>query len=294
MRIPPPLRQSVLLAAKPLVLGNGPFIDIPKFVPIGHPSHLLNITIPSAGRLNIRHGYVVAVDGNLDGAMTTATNIQGLEYHVIQPFSPLLVLVAGNAANYALLENTPSEKWTVVNLHNIIAWSGYNLDLRPVHILEKCHSYQTSGEGTVVINSDQGALFNLDVGEGEELIVNPSSVVATTTEIRFVGLQRPPRDHKLITQWLPAVPRTGIIGTLGTKWDQFKQQVVTHDVAQKWQEVRSHIKNINQWVRINLVNKIWRQPVYARIRGPAQVLVNNVSLSPSKNFTSRELDQAWR
>ncbi|CAN3359852.1 hypothetical protein DICA3_D07074 [Diutina catenulata] len=279
----------VQVARKPLASGNGPFVELPTFTTLGSPSNLLNITVPSSGCLNIRDGYLVGIDGDLDGIMTTETVHNGLKYHAVQPFNPISVLVAAKAANYAILNNSPVTKWTILNHQNIIAWSGHNLDLNPKHVTSKLVSFQAIGEGKVVVNGTNQRLFDVVVEDGERMLVNSNAVVATTTNLNFVGIRRPrmtwpslPRLH------LPKLPNFGYFANLKMWWDEQKSKLQTSDAARVWHEISSACGRGWRWVQLQFLDRVWRTPIYAEITGPARVLVNNQSISSGRLFSNAE------
>lgn len=254
---------------------------------------MLNITIPASGCVNIRLGFVVGVDGDVNGIMSTATNHNGLEYHAVQPLTPVLVLIAGRSANYALLDNNVHDQWTVLNQRHIIAWSGLNLDLAPTRVLSKLASYQATGNGTLVVNCDEtGSLFNVEIKNGEEVMLNPNAVVATTTPVEYTALQKA-RIKFGWTSWLPQItlPRLGLIGLIGVKWDGIKDKIITKDIRLILNQALSYWHQCTKWVAHNIFRRIQRTPIYARVRGPAKLLLNTkLMMANGRLFTNSEID----
>ncbi|CAN3372551.1 hypothetical protein DIURU_004954 [Diutina rugosa] len=294
MRLSPRLwNQLVPIAQRPSVSGNGPFVELPRFKTVGEPSRMLNVTIPASGCVNIRSGFMIGVDGDVNGIMSTATNHNGLEYHAIQPLKSVSVLIAGRSANYALLDNTDNEQWTVLDQRHIIAWSGLNFDLIPTMVLSRLASYQGIGVGTLVVNCDEiGNLYNVEVRNGENFLINPNAIIATTTPIEYKVLKKA-RVQLDWSKWLPhiSLPRSGLFGTLGVRWDDIKEKIITKETRQFFGKLLICWHECKQWVSHKILRRIHETPIYAQVKGPAKLLLNTKSsVANRKMFTNSEID----
>lgn len=175
----------------PRATGNGPFAELPKFEAIGQPSSLLNVTLPASSRLNIRNGSIIAMNGNLNNLTTSLKNLSNfypLIYQEIKSVSPVSILISGSGTNFSILDiGSSTEKWTIANLKNVIAWSGYDLQLIPesrnlvrqgsLFKLDRFTGLHTAGKGKLVL-SGKNDLFDIELSEGEELMLEPSVLIA--------------------------------------------------------------------------------------------------------------------
>ncbi|CAH2353909.1 altered inheritance of mitochondria protein 24, mitochondrial [[Candida] railenensis] len=175
----------------PRATGNGPFAELPKFEAIGQPSSLLNVTLPASSRLNIRNGSIIAMNGNLNHLTTSLKNLSNfypLIYQEIKSVSPVSILISGSGTNFSILDiGSSSEKWIIANSKNVIAWSGYDLQLIPesrnlvrqgsLFRLDRFTGLHTAGKGKLVL-SGKNDLFDIELSEGEELMLEPSVLIA--------------------------------------------------------------------------------------------------------------------
>ncbi|ODV80637.1 uncharacterized protein CANTADRAFT_37599, partial [Suhomyces tanzawaensis NRRL Y-17324] len=173
---------SPAIIAKPTVTGNGPFVALPEFEPIGSPSHLLNVSLPSSSKLNIRSGSMVAIDGDLSKlASTTRWLTPHTDYEEVRTNAAVSLVINGNGENYSIIDiKDAREQWSILRDDSIVAWTGFSLKLTPTSIVRRENSFLSYGKGVIVVNSPT-QLLEITLKEGEEMVVNPDSLVATST-----------------------------------------------------------------------------------------------------------------
>ncbi|KAK6200189.1 uncharacterized protein RJT21DRAFT_114618 [Scheffersomyces amazonensis] len=305
--------NNISIAERPQFTGNGPFIELPEFNPIGSPSKLLNITLPQSSRLNIRHGSIVAINGDIGQLVSyTRSLTKFTTYQELHSQDSVSFIINGNNKNYTILNSESTTKpWTILNDENIIAWTGYNFQLEPIKVLEKFRSFQTSGKGTIVINGDN-ELFDINLNENESILLNPTSLIATDGKIQFkvINGENNTRIWNLLSSLkLPTftLPTTGLIGSINNSitgnYNQFKHAIVkqttSNDAVQwinkSWNQISSTINSAYHWIKLRLTGTIIKKkPIFVDIRGPARLIIsNNTVISNHRLFTKSEIQSIY-
>ncbi|RLV96178.1 Altered inheritance of mitochondria protein 24 mitochondrial [Spathaspora sp. JA1] len=273
--------------SKPLVTGNGPFIDLPKFTPIGNS--LLNISLPKHSTLNIRHhddsssSSLLAINGDIHDIVSTNTD----QYQQLKANNPVSLVI--NSNSYSIIDT--KEDWIILNDANLIAYTGYNFNITPISILNKFNSVKTKGNGTLVLNDN---LFNLELSSSEEILINPNALVATTSEIKYKILEKSNSSKK---SW--SLPKYGIFGSILNnrffdKINQYRTDITSKLTANNLtvytRPVILGIKKLIDWIQLYASTIIKRKPIYIKIKGPGKLLINNnPGVSNSQVFTRSEI-----
>lgn len=298
---------SGALSSRPKITGNGPFIELPKFEPIGSPSDLLLISMPQTSRVNVRDGALLAVNGNLEDIETTSN--QGF-----QEISAggALSLVIKNNGTYSLIENQNKDtKWLILKQLSIIAWSGYDLELQPKKVHDKWLSYESTGKGYIVLSGTE-ELVEFTLKDKEEIIVNPGSLVATNGDTSLISVQSiwGPSSHLLVLlkQYLPELPRfklptVGISGgivnsvksTLSKFWNTVTEPLRVVADSEIWQNSVKYSSAVYGWLKLNVYVRIAAKPMYLKLVGPGKVLVDAAQLLKSNSgyFSNHEILAAY-
>ena len=297
------LFQSIQLATKPQFTGAGPFIELPTFNALGKSSNLLNVTIPSSSYLSIKSGSLVAIDGDLDLLVSYSKSLpNSITYSEVYTQSPVSIILNGND-NYSVIDiEDKSERWLVLDATNVIAWSGYTLELEPISIVSKLSSLKSQGKGTLVLQgSDQ--LFNITVEEGEQMLINPNTLIATNSSVEFCSVKSPSILSTI--SWpkitFPKLSRSGILGVIPGYYDQFKhklaKQLAELGVSKSMDSVRSSVHQFMttvrsgwDYVKMNLFDLLSPKPIYVKVQGPCKLLIKNTPpMSNRKMFTKQEI-----
>lgn len=168
----------------PKVTGSGPFIDLPKFQPVGSSNAILNIQLPVSGLLNIRTTSIVALNGNVGDFETNIKYLcPGVWYQSVRLKSAASVLASGDCSHYLLLNVNPKENWFLKDVDNVFAWSGFDLCITPsMNEATNVVSLKCEGSGSLVVQSTQ-RIFEIQLEAGEKLLVNPNSLVCSSVPL---------------------------------------------------------------------------------------------------------------
>ncbi|VEU20655.1 DEKNAAC101590 [Brettanomyces naardenensis] len=91
----------------------------------------------------------------------------------------ILLSLNSQNANYSIIKTKDTGEQWIVKRDSLIAWSGNHLDISTTSRLSQVA--QIKGEGTVAVASP-GQISQIDLSEGESILLNPRSIVAYRTE----------------------------------------------------------------------------------------------------------------
>lgn len=176
-----------VLARKPTVTGLGPFAAVPTYVPLGRPSRLLNVALPTALVLNIVAGHLVALDGNLDSLTASRHKLDnGVQYDQVWALAPASLLVNGGHQYWVAWADN-SSVWRIVRDASLVCWSGHTLALTPA--ASASQKYTSAGRGVLVFKS-RHQMYEIQLAAGEEVAIYRRAVIASTAE-RIEGSHGP-------------------------------------------------------------------------------------------------------
>lgn len=277
--------------------GNGPFIELPTFKPLGNPSDLLNVTLPQSSKLNIRNGAIIGLNGDLKTLSSNPQILHKTEYQELLSNSSVSLLISGGMNNYSIIEiNNIDEKWTLLNDENIVAWTGYDLKLKPIEVLASRNSFQTEGKGIIVVNGDE-QLYDITLGSNEQIIINPSSLIGYNSAVSYTTLKGPWAQLLNLSNKirLPSIvrPYTKKVKTFFNL--QYSKLVLSIGIHDQMNTIATYWRTIKQFVSLNVINMLYSKPIYFRVSGPGRLLLdNNVQLPNRKTFTKKEINNILR
>ncbi|EGV61495.1 hypothetical protein PSN45_000169 [Yamadazyma tenuis] len=281
--------------------GNGPFIELPEFEPLGNPTNLLSVKMPQSSNLSIRHGSLIAMNGDLAGVSSVSRKLSdSFKFQVLQSESAVSLIVGGKMKpnrmnNYTLLHiSDKSETWTVFNDSSVVAWTGYGLEIEPTHVLSRWNSVKTIGKGHVLV-SDGNKMLEIDIPEHESVFVTPNSLVASTVEPVFRTIQTfnvLPKMPQLSLRW--KTPRF-VANAYARAVERLGAQNVVAEVSRSATRFKYHINNVVLFVRLYVVNRVFGKPIWAQISGPSKLLVStNEQVRGERVFTKQEIEDIYR
>ncbi|CUM55402.1 unnamed protein product [Debaryomyces tyrocola] len=281
----------------PKVTGNGPFIELPSFKPLGNPSDLLNITLPQSSKLSIRNGTIIGINGDLKNLSSVPQILHKTEYQELKSNSSVSLLINGGMNNYSIIEvNSIEDKWTILNDKNIIAWTGFNLQLKPIELLERCNSFQTDGKGIIIVNGEE-QLFDVTLSHNEQILINPNSLIASNSSISYSTLNRPWTEPLKFTRnfQLPTIFHSYINSFRSFISSQYSRIITSLGIINQMEILKRYYNSFKQFITYNVINKFYNKPIYFKITGPGRLLLdNNVHLTNRKNFTKKEINDILR
>lgn len=281
----------------PKVTGNGPFIELPSFKPLGNPSDLLNITLPQSSKLSIRNGTIIGINGDLKNLSSVPQILHKTEYQELKSNSSVSLLINGGMNNYSIIEvNSIEDKWTILNDKNIIAWTGFNCRLKPIELLERCNSFQTDGKGIIIVNGEE-QLFDVTLSHNEQILINPNSLIASNSSISYSTLNRPWTEPLKFTRnfQLPTIFHSYINSFRSFISSQYSRIITSLGIINQMEILKRYYNSFKQFITYNVINKFYNKPIYFKITGPGRLLLdNNVHLTNRKNFTKKEINDILR
>lgn len=321
------ISESVGTDSLPKLTGNGPFVELPKFEALGSPTSLLNVTLPASSRLNIRNGSIIAMNGaKLDTLTTRVKNlshIRPLLYQEMLSVSPVSLLVSGGL-NFTILDASEEKSWAIANVQNVVAWTGFNLELVPqarllsggngIYSLSNFTGLRTEGKGKLVLRS-QSDLFDVKLEAGEQLLLNPSNLVAHSftkseggtfakfTTLKSERLQFPPSFNWIervtirlrgVSNWIQNATKYVYI-KLGGKPSSTKRvtKTGTSEVSKSIGQLTKFSSKFVNFISSQFTRLI-RSEVYYQVEGPCELLISSGNgKSHSKTFTKSELDSIY-
>ncbi|CUM54162.1 uncharacterized protein AC631_00650 [Debaryomyces fabryi] len=277
--------------------GNGPFIELPSFKPLGNPSDLLNITLPQSSKLSIRNGTIIGINGDLKNLTSVPQILHKTEYQELMSNSSVSLLINGGMNNYSIIEvNSIEDKWTILNDKNIIAWTGFNLQLDPIEVLEKCNSFQTNGKGIIIVNGEE-QLFDITLSANEQIIINPNSLVAYNSSISYATLNSPwtqPLNFFRKFQF-PTIAHSSINSVKSFIGSQYSRIISSLGINNEMKVLTGYYNSFKQFITFNVINKFYNKPIYFKITGPGRLLLDNNNHLPNrKNFSKKEINDILR
>lgn len=250
--------------------GNGPFIELPTFEPIGKTvTNLLSVKMPQSSNLCIKYGNIIGINGNLDSLSRVNRKLNEEYYQILQSEESVSLLIGGNQHSnqlnhYKILNiEDKSESWIVLRENNLIAWTGYDFDIESCNVLEKFNSIKTIGKGTILLNNGNKHL-TIDLGPEEKIYVNPSNLIAYNGGEVIL---------RVLNNRLALYPRITTI--------------INH--IKSWQWVKS-ITSLLIYKYLKPLSMI-TTPVLVEVEGPRTLLISNdLTASNTKVFTVNELN----
>lgn len=294
----------------PTSTGAGLFVERPKFEPLGTPPTLLHISLPSSCVLNARTRSLVAANGDVSSISQKFGVInlwqKPLLYNELSSTKPLSLLLS-NSRGFVNLELLPKETWTVMNTDDIAAWYG-NLDISKSNVLNAGVQIIANDQSNLIITG-KSQVFTIQLDQGESLNVSPGSLVAYTGD--HVGF------NKLKALELPTF---GKLNTLKSWWDSGVKRLTELSSAKEVSSVSSSANEVSaeetktelkgtevvevkepsvvdtakEWISTKLSTVFLKNRLFYEIQGPATLIIQNDSKSPSNTFTQKELTEIYK
>lgn len=254
--------------------GRGPFIELPKFSPIGSPGSLLKMQIPASSTVNIRSGSMIALNGNLDSLSLRQKTDS--DFQLLEAMAPATMVMSGNHDEaYRVLDVSNDRKWTVLRARDITAWCGYDMELQRCSLTPTIEAYRTSGRGTMVV-SGGSSLYEVNLSPREEMDVIPEHLIA------FQGGNAIPlkTSGAVSNKWIPLkyirVPEVVRItvrdwkNALGQQWHHL---MTASGLERQLQIVSSPFRSAARYM-VPYIKRVWAKQAYFQVVGPARLLIS--------------------
>jgi uncharacterized protein (AIM24 family) len=271
---------------------------------LGSPYSILSVTLSASQRLYTRRGTLVSVAGKVENVclvfstqavsdraakLTTSSQAQStlsllsplrraflgipFLYQRISSTTPITVLIATKSPNtsFNVLHLDGTTDWIVAQRNALLAWTGHTLTPTPriQQGMSLAHWGNThlTGRGLAALAAP-GQIYELTLGEGEEIVLHPSHVVA------YSVTRNPPlpfrfRSTKLSLQ-VPAVPES-MSGAAG--------RLVPEQATRFWKAMRDTatykaVAKLLFGLRTAARRTIWGDRLFLQFRGPMTVLMS--------------------
>ncbi|KAL2179654.1 mitochondrial biogenesis AIM24-domain-containing protein [Thermothelomyces heterothallicus CBS 202.75] len=253
-----------------------------RFEVLGSPYSLLSVTLSASQRLYTRRGTLVSVAGKVENAQSTLSLLSPFRraplgipflYQRVSSTTPITALIATKSPNTTLsiLHLDGTTDWVVSQRNALLAWTGHTLTPSPrvQQGLSLAHwgSTHLTGRGLAALAAP-GQIHELTLGEGEEIVLHPSHVVA------YPVTRHPPlpfrfRSTRLGLQ-VPAVPAS-ITSAAG--------RLVPERAARFWNAMRDtgtfkSLARLLYGLRTAVRRTIWGDRLFLQFRGPMTLLMS--------------------
>ncbi|KAJ4286005.1 Altered inheritance of mitochondria protein 24, mitochondrial [Collariella sp. IMI 366227] len=253
-----------------------------RFEVLGTPYSMLSVTLSASQRLYTRRGTLVSVAGKVENAQSTLSLLSPLRraflgipflYQRISSTTPITALIATKSPNtsFSVLHLDGTTDWMVAQRNALLAWTGHTLSPTPriQQGLAMAHWGNThlTGRGLAALASP-GQIYELALGEGEEIVLHPSHVVA------YSVTRNPPLPFRFrstpFSFQVPAVPAS-ITRVAG--------KAVPDRLARFWNAMRGTetYKGIARFLyglRTATRRTIWGDRLFLQFKGPMTVLMS--------------------
>ncbi|KAH6649212.1 mitochondrial biogenesis AIM24-domain-containing protein [Chaetomium tenue] len=254
-----------------------------RFEVLGSPYSLLSVNLSASQRLYTRRGTLVSVAGDVENAQSTLSLLSPLQravlgipflYQRISSTTPITALISTKSPNttFSVLHLDGTTDWIVAQRNALLAWTGHTLSPSPriQQGLSVAHWGNThlTGRGLAALAAP-GQIYELTLGDGEEMVLHPSHVVA------YPVTRNPPlpfrfRSTRLGLQ-VPAVP-TSITNAAG--------RLMPERVARFWNAMRDTgtykaLARLLYGLRTTARRTIWGDRLFLQFKGPMTVLMSS-------------------
>ncbi|KAL2267992.1 hypothetical protein VTJ83DRAFT_2838 [Remersonia thermophila] len=253
-----------------------------QFEILGSPYSLLSVTLSASQRLYTRRGTLVSVAGQVENAQSTLSLLSPLRrgpvgipflYQRISSTTPITALIGTKSPNttFSILHLDGTTDWIVAQRNALLAWTGHTLSptprFQPGMPLAYWGNTHLTGRGLAALAAP-GQVYELNLAEGEEIVLHPSHVVA------YPVTRNPPRPFRFrSTKLTPQVPRVPASITAAAG------RLMPERVARFWNAMRdtSTFKTLARLLyglRTAARRTIWGDRLFLHFEGPMTVLMS--------------------
>ncbi|KAK3313012.1 mitochondrial biogenesis AIM24-domain-containing protein [Apodospora peruviana] len=270
-----------------------------RFEVLGSPSSLLSVTLSASQRLYTRRGTLVSVAGKVENAQSTLSILSPLRraflgipflYQRISSTTPITALIGTKSPSttFSVLHLDGTTDWMVAQRNALLAWTGHTLSPTPriQRGLSAAHWGNThlTGRGLAALSAP-GQVYELTLGEGEEIVLHPSHVVA------YSITKNPPLPFRLrstrLNLQLPSVPAS-VSSAAGS--------LVPEGVSRFWRAMRDtdtykFVARLLFGLRTSARRSIWGDRLFLQFRGPSTILMSSRGVRVSDVLTRDDVNE---
>ncbi|KAJ4420884.1 Altered inheritance of mitochondria protein 24, mitochondrial [Gnomoniopsis sp. IMI 355080] len=263
-----------------------------RFEVLGSPYSLLSVTLSASQKLYTRRGTLVTVAGKVQNAQSTLSLLSPLRHALLgMPFlyqrisstSPITALIATKSPNttFSVLHLDGTTDWQIAQRNALLAWTGHTLTITPriQRGLAPAHwgNHHLTGRGLAALTAP-GQIYEVTLGEGEELTVHPSHVVAYSVDrnapvpFRF--------KSSSIRLAVPSVPQSLVPQGLAKFWKDMKDTGAYKFLARVLYSLRTTTRR-----------SIFGDRLFLHFSGPTKILMSSRGARISDVLTNEDVNE---
>lgn len=297
LRSPNDVSYEVSSNSLPKLSGLGPFVELPSFKPLGEANDSLSVKMPDGSKISILSGSIVAMNGDISKVHSEARHINNYRFQEVTSDAPVSLLINGGRSTYVMIKiDDKAESWRIMNNYNVLAWTGFTLELHPDSTFSRSEGFTTSGKGTLVIRGENDA-FAVHLGPDEEFVVNPGCLIATNTRpvpisLNYTCYPMLPVEWKIrfhaYKSKLCNLVRPGIRQC--KSWCASMSSKL--GINETLKTIATYTGIIAFYWRLYIANMLRQKPVYFKVKGPASLLIDNRHHASNRQYFSKiEMDR---
>ncbi|KAK3935726.1 altered inheritance of mitochondria protein 24, mitochondrial, partial [Diplogelasinospora grovesii] len=254
-----------------------------RFEVLGSPYSLLSVSLSASQRLYTRRGTLVSVAGKVENAQSTLSILSPLSraflgipflYQRISSTTPITALIGTKSptSTFSILHLDGTTDWMVAQRSALLAWTGHSLTPSPriQRGMSLAHWGNThlTGRGLAALSAP-GQVYEVTLGEGEELVLHPSHVVA------YSVTKNPPLPFRFrstrFSLQVPSIPSS--VGSAAGR-------IVPAAFSRFWKAMRDtgtyqFIARLLYGLRTATRRSIWGDRLFLQFRGPTTILMSS-------------------
>ncbi|OBA23926.1 hypothetical protein METBIDRAFT_10130 [Metschnikowia bicuspidata var. bicuspidata NRRL YB-4993] len=165
----------------PAVTGSGPFIELPRIEPFSTHDKGQRLQLPQRSRMNTRLDSMIYLIEDYEGFTRNLKALHGKMWYQEIKLSCSNTLFysfdLSEASNFALLKVKKGDIWNLKSSYYLAAWTGYDLQID-----ETKADFNLRGNGFFIARGS-GPLYQVELKDGQEILINYSSFVGTSANI---------------------------------------------------------------------------------------------------------------
>ncbi|KUI56392.1 Altered inheritance of mitochondria protein 24, mitochondrial [Cytospora mali] len=263
-----------------------------RFEVLGSPYSLLSVTLSASQRLYTRRGTLVTLAGKAQNTQSTLRLLSPVSHALLgMPFlyqrisstTPVTALIATKSPNttFSVLHLDGTTDWQIAQRNALLAWTGHTLTITPriQRGLAPAHwgNHHVTGRGLVALAAP-GQIYQVTLGEGEELVVHPSHVVAYS-----VNRNAPAPFRFKSSSWtlqVPSVPESLVPQGFRKFWKDMKATSTYGFLAGAFSSLRTTARR-----------SIFGDRLFLQFKGPTTLLMSSRGVRVSDVLTSEQVNE---
>ncbi|KAK1767355.1 mitochondrial biogenesis AIM24-domain-containing protein [Phialemonium atrogriseum] len=270
-----------------------------RFEVLGSPYSLLTVTLSASQKLYTRRGTLVSVAGKVENAQSTLSILSPLRraflgmpflYQRVSSTTPITALIATKSptTTFSVLHLDGTTDWMVAQRNALLAWTGHTLSLSPrvQRGLSMAHwgSTHLTGRGLAALSAP-GQTYQVTLGEGEELVLHPSHVVAYSIN------RNPPQPFRLKSNTLrlqvPSVPASVRSAA---------ERLVPEGLSRFWRAMRDtdtykFLARLLFGLRTTARRSVWGDRLFLQFKGPTTIVMSSRGVRVRDVLTRNDVNE---